>query len=39
MVFKVKDMAIDFGGLMLLGKESPVKPMTKENAAGGKGGE
>ena len=36
---KVKDMAIDFGGLMLLGKDSPVKPMVKDDAAAGKGGE
>jgi len=36
---KVKDMAIDFGGLMFLAKDSPVKPMLKDNAAGGKGGE
>ncbi|HHW28332.1 MAG TPA: NADH-quinone oxidoreductase subunit C [Syntrophomonadaceae bacterium] len=36
---KVKDMAIDFGGLMFLAKDSPVKPMVKDNAAGGKGGE
>lgn len=36
---QVKDMAIDFGGLMLLGKDSPVRPMVKDKAAGGKGGE
>jgi ech hydrogenase subunit D len=36
---KVKDMAIDFGGLMFLAKDSPVLPMTKEKTAGGKGGE
>lgn len=36
---KVKDMAIDFGGHMFLAKDSPVKPMLKDNAAGGKGGE
>ena len=36
---KVKDMAIDFGGLMLLGKDSPVEPMVKDDAAAGKGGE
>lgn len=36
---KVKDMAIDFGGLMLLAKDSPVLPMAKEKTAGGKGGE
>jgi len=35
---KVKDMAIDFGGLMLLAKDSPELPMLKEKAAGGKGG-
>jgi ech hydrogenase subunit D len=36
---KVKDIAIDFGGLMLLGNGSPVTPMLKDKAAGGKGGE
>jgi Ni,Fe-hydrogenase III component G len=36
---KVKGMAIDFGGLMLLAKDSPVLPMVKDKAAGGKGGE
>lgn len=36
---KVKGMAIDFGGHMLLGKDSPVLPMLKDQAAGGKGGE
>lgn len=36
---KVKGMAIDFGGLMLLAKDSPVLPMAKDKAAGGKGGE
>ena len=35
---KVKDMAIDFGGLMLLATDSPELPMLKEKAAGGKGG-
>lgn len=36
---KVKDIAIDFGGFMLLAKDSPVLPMVKDKAAGGKGGE
>lgn len=38
---KVKDIAIDFGGHMLLAQDSPVLPMLKtgKEAAGGKGGE
>lgn len=35
---KVKDLAIDFGGRMLLAEDSPVTPMLKTEAAG-KGGE
>lgn len=35
---KVKDIAIDFGGHMLLAQDSPVTPMLKEQATG-KGGE
>lgn len=37
----VKDLAIDFGGHMLLAHDSPVKPMLKSDAqaAGKKGGE
>lgn len=37
---KVKDIAIDFGGHMLLAEDSPVLPMLKTSqAAGEKGGE
>lgn len=38
---KVKDIAIDFGGRMLLAQDSPVLPMLKTNqeATEGKGGE
>lgn len=36
---KVKDMAIDFGGHMLLASDSPVTPMLKDAANAGKGGE
>ncbi len=36
---KVKDIAIDFGGHMLLAQDSPVTPMLKTEAAGRKGGE
>ncbi|HAA90755.1 MAG: Putative ech hydrogenase subunit D [Thermoanaerobacterales bacterium 50_218] len=37
----VKDIAIDFGGYMLLAQDSPVKPMLKSapTAAEGEGGE
>jgi Ni,Fe-hydrogenase III component G len=33
----VKDLAIDFGGYMLLAQDSPVKPMLKSAPAAGKG--
>lgn len=36
---QVKDIAIDFGGHMLLAHDSPKLPMLKDKAAGGKGGE
>ncbi|HBI27433.1 MAG: NADH-quinone oxidoreductase subunit C [Syntrophaceticus sp.] len=36
---QVKDIAIDFGGHMLLAHDSPELPMLKDKAAGGKGGE
>lgn len=36
---KVKNIAIDFGGLMFLTKDCPAKPMSRNGAVGGKGGE